>query len=873
MLNKYGLQDSQPVVTPAVSRNDDDDEAEEDASAEEHRTLRRIVGKCQFLAPRRPDIAFATNRLARSVAKPSKSDIIASKRLLRYLRGTMDLGLKMQVRNRVCTTLTVFADSDWAGDRPMRKSVPSWVIMLDGFLLSAGARTQSVVAQSSCEAEYIAATAATSEAKYIQALFSACGQHVDIDLQRLRHLDVRFLWLQQETAHKKVRISKVPWPENVEDANKTDVRLNSAARTWASQRFRSTCATQSYDTRAASVSQLMVQQRKLRDGFGMAAEPSGCADMYRCLRRFYPALLTPITRTLLTKLTRRTLWITSPGPQHCPRQSTGILAHQSNVDLHVVVFLGQVELREVSYTPCSPGELHMNFHAVQPRRNCTWIIRRMQWTVRRLGMNYTQPEVSVCHMTWAVVLVLFFSFLTIRTPNTVEGAAKSDLKVSRDQDTFEDVATSIQIFTSVSCRIPWVILVACVSESSCHWFQSSGQRLTHVRGSRLKTQEALKRKSISPLFCFVALHVSHVRLTSALRVTDRFTAFDHAYAIDVCKISIWHKRRKSTATKVRAKRKNDDQQYQGRSITCARVREVSRTNNNISATRNEGNQKKNPSSLGVVLQIQARVDVKIVPSAAQVTLVQKGDLSDIGLRVWNVDLDKRKRKNDTIATMEDTSTRCTNKKEIQKKKMASNMKIQKSDIEKEKEGQENSEGETQEGSSTDTDCDQDSEVCSAEDSDKDIDTAEIQQEDWIESMKRRTAAAEEEMRKAKIPCWNEMHRRMKWRLAMRIASLTKERWVRKAAEWNPGLSTQIKKCRAVGRPKKRWEDEVNDFLKPEETEATKGSDFKKQLHFDMGCKAKRQLGRKRWWIRGRRQKENVGIQWVRQSSSSKNNPL
>ena len=107
--------------------------------------------------------------------------------------------------------------------------------MLDGFLLSAGARTQWVVAQSSSEAEYIAATAATSEAKYIQALFSACGQHVSIDLrsdssgaigvasrrglQRLRHLNVRFLWLQQETAHKKVRISKVPAEENVADAN------------------------------------------------------------------------------------------------------------------------------------------------------------------------------------------------------------------------------------------------------------------------------------------------------------------------------------------------------------------------------------------------------------------------------------------------------------------------------------------------------------------------------------------------------------------------------------------------------------------------------------------------------------------------------
>ena len=108
------------------------------------------------------------------------------------------------------------------------------MILLDGFL-RANARTQSVTAQSSCEAEYFTATASTSEAKYIQALFFACGQHVNIHmlsdstvvigvaskrgLQRLRHLDVRFLWLQAETTAKRVRISKVPGPENVADTN------------------------------------------------------------------------------------------------------------------------------------------------------------------------------------------------------------------------------------------------------------------------------------------------------------------------------------------------------------------------------------------------------------------------------------------------------------------------------------------------------------------------------------------------------------------------------------------------------------------------------------------------------------------------------
>ena len=53
---------------------------------------------------------------------------------------------------------------------------------------------------------------------------------------------------------------------------------------------------------------------------------------------------------------------------------------------------------------------------------------------------------------------------------------------------------------------------------------------------------------------------------------------------------------------------------------------------------------------------------------------------------------------------------------------------------------------------------------------------------------------------------------------MRIAFLLEERWVMKAAGWNPELSTKYKKYRAVGRPKKRWEDEINDFLRLERTE-------------------------------------------------------
>ena len=57
--------------------------------------------------------------------------------------------------------------------------------------------------------------------------------------------------------------------------------------------------------------------------------------------------------------------------------------------------------------------------------------------------------------------------------------------------------------------------------------------------------------------------------------------------------------------------------------------------------------------------------------------------------------------------------------------------------------------------------------------------------------------------------------KMKWKLALRIATSPSERWLNKAAEWNPDLSSRYRTNRAIGRPRKRWEDDINDFLKQE----------------------------------------------------------
>ena len=121
--------------------------------------------------------------------------------------------------------------------------------------------------------------------------------------------------------------------------------------------------------------------------------------------------------------------------------------------------------------------------------------------------------------------------------------------------------------------------------------------------------------------------------------------------------------------------------------------------------------------------------------------------------------------------------------------------------------------ESGDGQSTKSEDDVDSGATFDEDSDKDIDTVEIEQEDWNDYIRRSTADAIDKMEHAKIRCWNKTHRKMKWKLAQRIATSPSERWLKKAAEWNPELSSRYRTNRTIGRSMKRWEDDINDFLK------------------------------------------------------------
>ena len=108
--------------------------------------------------------------------------------------------------------------------------------------------------------------------------------------------------------------------------------------------------------------------------------------------------------------------------------------------------------------------------------------------------------------------------------------------------------------------------------------------------------------------------------------------------------------------------------------------------------------------------------------------------------------------------------------------------------------------------------DVDSEVSFEDDADEEIDTTE--EEDWIEYIKRSTARCNGKDGTRKDSMLEQDPQKMKWKLAQRIATSPSERWLKKAAEWNPDLSSRYRTNRAIGRPRKRWED-INEFPKQE----------------------------------------------------------
>ncbi|GKB24594.1 ribonuclease H-like domain-containing protein [Tanacetum coccineum] len=101
---------------------------------------RSLVGALQYLTFTRPDLSYAVQQVCLYMHGPCDPHFTALKRILRYVRGTLDYGLQLYVSST--TQLSAYTDADWAGCLITRRSTSGYCVFLSDNLLSLSAKRQ-----------------------------------------------------------------------------------------------------------------------------------------------------------------------------------------------------------------------------------------------------------------------------------------------------------------------------------------------------------------------------------------------------------------------------------------------------------------------------------------------------------------------------------------------------------------------------------------------------------------------------------------------------------------------------------------------------------------------------------------------------------
>ncbi|KAK8455413.1 hypothetical protein SEVIR_4G172726v4 [Setaria viridis] len=162
------LTDCNPALTPMEKRlklSRDSTTEEVDATQYQH-----LVGSLRYLVHTRPNLAFSIGYVSWFMQRPTTEHQQAVKRIISYVVGTLDHGL-FYPRCPGAAHFVRYSDSDHADDIDTSKSTSGILFFLSKCLITWQSVKQQVVALSSYEAEYIAASTASIQALWLARLF------------------------------------------------------------------------------------------------------------------------------------------------------------------------------------------------------------------------------------------------------------------------------------------------------------------------------------------------------------------------------------------------------------------------------------------------------------------------------------------------------------------------------------------------------------------------------------------------------------------------------------------------------------------------------------------------------------------------------
>ena len=237
VLKRFSMDKAKPVSTPLgshfrLSKN------QSPTTPKEKEYMSKVpyasaVGSLMYaMVCTRPDIAQAVGMVSRFMSDPGKEHWEAVKWVLRYLKGTQDTSLcygGSEIR------LHGYVDSDMAGDVDGRKSTTGYVFTLGSAAVSWVSRLQKIVALSTTEAEYVAATEACKEMVWLQSFMRELGKEqsnctIYSDSQsaihlaknsafhaRTKHIDIRYHFIRSLLDEGLISLDKIHTSQNPAD--------------------------------------------------------------------------------------------------------------------------------------------------------------------------------------------------------------------------------------------------------------------------------------------------------------------------------------------------------------------------------------------------------------------------------------------------------------------------------------------------------------------------------------------------------------------------------------------------------------------------------------------------------------------------------
>ena len=242
LLVRFGMENSNPVTTPAVKRTPLTDATEPSPLLDAKIPYRAAVGALMHAAVgTRPDLAFAVSQVSRYSAQPRVEHWAMVQRIFRYLRGSTNLALGYSPTSSSGTPSAVlhgYVDSDWAGtgDALQRRSTSGYILMVGSMPICWRSKLQPTTALSSTEAEYMAASIAAQEIMWLRQLTAEVnmGDSAPTDLAednegcialarqqtsggRTKHIAVKWHFVRQCIAAGDLILRSVPSADNLAD--------------------------------------------------------------------------------------------------------------------------------------------------------------------------------------------------------------------------------------------------------------------------------------------------------------------------------------------------------------------------------------------------------------------------------------------------------------------------------------------------------------------------------------------------------------------------------------------------------------------------------------------------------------------------------